>query len=68
MALLFGFKLEMGVKGFWLGFLLALVCLDVFVAYLVIFADWKPKITAEPEEVSENDREKNLMSGINETQ
>jgi MATE family multidrug resistance protein len=40
LALVFGFKMEMGVKGFWLGFLLALICLDIGVAYLVIWADW----------------------------
>lgn len=34
--------MEMGVKGFWLGFLIALICLDIFVAYLVIFANWEP--------------------------
>ena len=47
MSLIFGFKLQMGVKGFWLGFLLALIFLDMFVAYLVIWADWEPKVTSQ---------------------
>jgi MATE family multidrug resistance protein len=36
----FGFGLEMGIKGFWLGFFLALILLDIGVAWVVIRASW----------------------------
>lgn len=56
MALLFGFKMDMGVKGFWLGFLLALICLDLGVAYLVIWANWSP-VSAVTEDADEKNTE-----------
>jgi Na+-driven multidrug efflux pump len=63
MALVFGFKMDMGVKGFWLGFLLALICLDIFVGYLVIWADWSPKIVemAEAEDEDDNGYQKTSL-------
>jgi multidrug resistance protein, MATE family len=70
MALIFGFKMEMGVKGFWLGFLLALICLDLCVGYLVIWADWSPKIVNtvdESKEARDDDAEKSPLA-VKETQ
>lgn len=50
LAIVFGFKLGMGVKGFWLGFMLSMISLDIFVAFLVIYADWTPKVLEKAEE------------------
>ena len=46
LALLFGFKMEMGVKGFWLGYLIALILMDIGVVIVVVTASWQP-ITAQ---------------------
>jgi len=43
-ALYFGFTKELGVKGFWLGFSISMVILDIFVAGFVITADWAPNV------------------------
>ena len=43
-ALLLGFKAHMGVKGFWLGFLIALIIMDTILGYLVVTANWSPEI------------------------
>jgi len=43
LALLFGFRWNMRVKGFWMAYMISLVALDVFVAFLVINAKWLPK-------------------------
>lgn len=43
LALVFGFELEMNLYGFWLGYLLAMVLLNIIVSYLVISADWVAK-------------------------
>lgn len=40
--------MQMGVKGFWMGFMISLIALDIFVAYLVIWADWKPQVLSNP--------------------
>jgi len=40
-ALVFGFKLEMGLVGFWLGFMIAMFLLDVVVTYIIVTADWE---------------------------
>jgi len=55
LSLVFGFKMEMGVKGFWMGFMISLICLDIFVAYLVIFANWEPKTLQKDFEKEEED-------------
>jgi len=73
LSLVFGFKMEMGVKGFWMGFMIALIALDIFVAYLVIWANWAPQalIAAEKqiEEEEEDDgfRKSQTVSGNEET-
>lgn len=43
LAIIFGFKMGMGVIGFWFAYMLALITLDIFGAYLVIYAQWMPK-------------------------
>ncbi len=40
LALLLGFKLDMGVKGFWLGFTFALILQDIIVSLIILCADW----------------------------
>ncbi len=49
LGLYLGFKKNLGVKGFWLGYLAALIMLDLIVGFFVIFADWSPKITEKPQ-------------------
>jgi hypothetical protein len=46
-ALLLGFKAQMGVKGFWLGFLIALIIMDTILGYLVVTANWSPNTDGE---------------------
>jgi len=46
-ALILGFKAHMGVKGFWLGFLIALIIMDAILGYLVVSADWSPELIKE---------------------
>jgi Na+-driven multidrug efflux pump len=43
LALVFGFELEMNLYGFWLGYLLAMILLNIIVSYLVVSADWVAK-------------------------
>jgi len=43
-AIYFGFTKELGVKGFWLGYFISMVILDIFVAGFVITADWAPNV------------------------
>lgn len=43
LGLYLGFKKHLGVKGFWMGYLFALVIYDVIVFCFVILADWSPK-------------------------
>ena len=40
MALLLGFKMGLGVKGFWLGFIFALTLQDIIVGLVIVCADW----------------------------
>jgi Na+-driven multidrug efflux pump len=42
LVIIFGFKMNMGIKGFLLGLLIALIVLDLLVAYAVINASWAP--------------------------
>lgn len=51
LALIFGFQMEMGLFGFWLGYLLAMSLLDVIVSYLVVSADWVAKFKGAITEV-----------------
>jgi hypothetical protein len=41
LALVLGFKLEMGLVGFWVGFMIAMFLLDVVVTYIIVTADWE---------------------------
>ena len=41
LALVLGFKFEMGLVGFWLGFMIAMFLLDVVVTVIIITADWE---------------------------
>jgi hypothetical protein len=54
--LFLGFKKELGVKGFWIGYLVSLVMLDIIVGFFVVFADWSPKIS-EKEKTAHNELE-----------
>ena len=47
LALYFGFSKGMGIKGFWMGMLVAETSLDLTVAYVVMTAKWEPKIGLE---------------------
>jgi len=41
LALVLGFKKDMGVQGFWIGFTVALTLQDVIVSLIIVCADWK---------------------------
>ena len=41
LALAFGFKFGYGVRGFWLGFTVALALQDVIVTLIIIFTNWQ---------------------------
>ena len=41
-ALVLGFVAGKGIRGFWAGFLIALVILDIAVAIVVFRASWEP--------------------------
>ena len=47
LALYFSFTVGMGVKGFWLGYMIIVIFLCISVVILVIFTDWSPKIAEE---------------------
>lgn len=51
LALIFGFQMEMNIYGFWLGYVLAMVLLDIIVSYLVATADWVAKFKGTVSEV-----------------
>jgi len=40
LAIVFGFRMEMGVRGFWLGFTLAMALQDLTVSSIIVCADW----------------------------
>ena len=40
LALVLGFKMEMGVRGFWLGFTVAIICQDIFVTMVIVCSSW----------------------------
>jgi len=54
LALYLGFNQSLGVKGFWIGYLIAMVILNFILGFVVIFADWSPKINQTPELADEN--------------
>ena len=41
LALVFGFTLEMGLVGFWLGFIIAMFLLDVVMTVVIATSDWE---------------------------
>mmetsp|Transcript_37541 Transcript_37541/g.49370 ORF Transcript_37541/g.49370 Transcript_37541/m.49370 type:complete len:158 (+) Transcript_37541:991-1464(+) len=41
LALTFGFKMDMDVRGFWLGFTLALALQDIIVTLIIVCTDWQ---------------------------
>ena len=47
LALVLGFTLEMGVRGFWLGFACALLMQDIIVTLIIVCSDWD---SAAPED------------------
>ena len=40
LALLLGFRMGLGVKGFWSGFICALTLQDIIVSLIIVCADW----------------------------
>ena len=40
LALILGFKADMGLTGFWLGFTVAISMQDIVVTLIIVFADW----------------------------
>ena len=40
LAMVLGFKMGMGVRGFWLGFTFAIVAQNVIVMVIIVLADW----------------------------
>jgi len=40
LAIVLGFKLDMGLTGFWVGFTAALILQDILVSLIIVFADW----------------------------
>ena len=49
LALVLGFTLEMGVRGFWLGFTCALLMQDVIVSLIVVCTNWSEVQPADDE-------------------
>ena len=47
LALVLGFKLGMGVRGFWLGFTVALICQDILVTLVILRSKWAVDPKAE---------------------
>ena len=61
LALVFGFKMEMGVRGFWLGFTVAIICQDIFVTIVIVCSNWAVDQKTEPID------EKNIEKGVQTT-
>lgn len=40
LALILGFKMDMGVRGFWLAFTIAISLQDIIVTAIIVFTDW----------------------------
>ena len=57
-ALFFGFELELGLSGFWYGYVIAMCFLDLIVIYLVFSSSWQAEFKAEPK--SEKAKERRL--------
>lgn len=61
LALVLGFKLEMGVRGFWLGFTCALLLQDIIVTLIIVCTDWDSvradkEISEESKQLLEDDQ------------
>ena len=50
LALVLGFTLGMGVRGFWLGFTCALLLQDIIVSLIVVCTNWSEVKTSEDED------------------
>lgn len=48
LALLFGFRMQMSLRGFWAGYIIAMAVVDVVVIYLVVVASWEAKFMLQP--------------------
>jgi Na+-driven multidrug efflux pump len=63
LALFFGFSMEQGIYGFWLGFLVAVGLLDIVIGYIVYASSWKP-LVKQKEVVSDSDKTDQLKRGL----
>ena len=48
LALVLGFRLNMGVRGFWLGFTVALIVKECLVSIVILRSSWAPDQKTEP--------------------
>ena len=62
LALFFGFELELGINGFWYGYITAMAIVDVVVIYLVVVASWEAKFMLEPKSASSREKRLRMMS------
>ena len=62
LALWLGFTLQLELMGFWLGFFVAMIILDVIIAIVVIYADWEVGKKAK-QEAAEDDEYVQLGNG-----
>jgi hypothetical protein len=71
LALYLGFKKGLELRGFWVGFTIALVFLNSVVSFVVVTADWSNKNEENDDETAESEwslqsalrRKKNAASG-----
>ena len=64
LALVLGFKFDMGVRGFWMAFTCALALQDLIITMIIFCTDWDEagrKANAEDGEVGSSDRNKKLL-------
>ena len=53
-ALVLGFKMDMGVRGFWLGFTVALALQDIIVTTIICCSNWNIPNKEQDNKVIEN--------------
>ena len=65
LALVFGFKMEMGVRGFWLGFTVAIICQIIFVTMVIVCSSWTVDQKTEPIDEKSFEKEVQTTPSIN---
>lgn len=63
LALLFGFKMEKSLRGFWAGYIVAMAVVDIVVIYLVVVAKWEAKYILKPKSASALEQMKTAEGG-----